>query len=221
MADPNPGRADLTSADVEQRLSATLRHSLQPSPEQMLALHAGALTSAEASRVRQQLLQSPAALADYAEISGQTLAEVQAALAAPATWLSALVGLVSTTHTTLRRLAEQLQMPQNNLQFRGDAPITLAFEISGEPAATLLIEQTQAALRRYRITGQLIFDDAALPQSGEFQLTRTDGVPMSAGEVSDTGTFDCGTLSSGLYKLEIVIGENLIEVHTLQVDDNA
>jgi hypothetical protein len=204
----------------EQKWRRVLHQSLPPSGEEMLALYSGALDKAEAERLRERIRTSPRALRNYAAMTERTVAEVKAELQPEPTIVEMAASLAATFSKVVRRVAQLLATPANPVAvFRGDERLVQqTYAVPGEPTATLLIEQLPLALRRYQVSGQLIFDDIAYNTPGDFLLLYK-GVPQQTGGVSAAGSFDLGTLSSGTYHLEITVQSQVVEVSTLQVGE--
>jgi len=199
-------------------LDAALRHSLKPTPEEMFALSLDALSEQDARRVREQLRQSPSALREYAQITDKSVAEVEQELAPEPGVIESLSKFAADVGGVIWRIARLTpsQDPKSALLFKGDGPQVDVYEVDGDPGASVVIEQAKVALKRHRVTGQVAFGDGERDTGGRVYLS-LEGVPYSEGEVSSTGAFDLGVLSDGQYRLECVIGDQVIDVRPLIV----
>lgn len=219
-----PENLNPDSATVfEQKWRPALRGSLIPSGEEMLALYAGALPQNEAEHIRERIRSSPQALRDYALMTEQTLDQVRAKLQPEPTIVQMAASVVAGMAEMVRRVAQLLEAPPLTpvSVFRGDeAMAQQTYDVPGEPAATVLVEQAPVALRRYRVTGQIIFDDATHNTHGDFLLSYND-TPQHEGEVSEAGSFDLGTLNGGIYRLEITVQSQVVDLRELRIGDVA
>ena len=212
---------DVSDLALERWLVKQLRNAPRPTGDELMAFYAGALSDDDSKRVREQIRISPQALRDYADVTGKTLAQIQQELAPEPSLIALMTGVVAGAFETVRRNALQIQNPstaQTAGVFRGSGLPPLMFEVSGEPTATVLIEQAEAPMHRYQVTGIVMFDDAGRSARGEFQLSRQN-VTERIGELSDTGAFDLGLLNSGEYRLEITIESQLIDLPAIKIGD--
>ncbi len=206
----------LTGDALDAWLGDKLRDTRKPTPRQLLALFFGSLGPAEEERVRELLRRSPASLEEYAQLTGHPLADVTNELNAGFRPDDILANLATSLREIVRRIAIAATLPGMALAYRGDTPAVTVYEVSGEPEVSIIIEQSLQSLRRYRVTVQVIIVTGDSAGSGEYLLSH-DGVPHANGNIGPTGTFDLGVLQAGIYRLECLIGDGVIELPALSI----
>jgi hypothetical protein len=204
--------------DFEQRWAPLLHQSLLPSSMELLGLYAGTLSDDEAEQVRRMIRSSPQAIREYAMMTDRSIDEVRAELQPTRSMMEVAASLATQLGDVVRRAATLLAAPPASAYaFRGEGDsIQHAYDIEGEPAATVLIDQAPVSMRRYRVSGQIIFDDETNSAQGEFVLT-LDELPHREGEVSGAGVFDLGTLNNGIYRLELAVRSQIIDLRQMRV----